>query len=170
VTARLFFAVWPPAKAAAALHAWAREARRRTGGRVTRAGAIHLTLAFLGDVEEGRLEELRTLEITGRRHDLPIEQARYWPRNRIVWAGPLELPSLLGEIAKELGRILGQRSFRTEKREFAAHVTLIRNAGAPEALPPVPRVHWPVEEVALVRSRLSPAGPDYAIVQRYALA
>jgi 2'-5' RNA ligase len=170
VTARLFFAVWPPAKAAASLHAWAREAQRRTGGRATRAEAIHLTLAFLGDVEEGRLEELRMLEITGKRHDLPIEQARYWPRKRIAWAGPLELPLALAGIAKELGRTLEQRSFRTEKRAFAAHVTLIRNARAPEALPPLPRVYWPVAEIALVRSRLSPAGPDYAIVQRYALA
>lgn len=152
------------------MHAWAREARRATGGRATRAGTIHLTLAFLGNVEAGRLDELRALELRGRRHALPIEQARYWPRNRIVWAGPEELPSALGRLAKDLKEILEKRGFRTEMRDFAAHVTLIRNARAPQALPPLPRLHWPVEEVVLVESRPADAGRAYEVLQRYALA
>lgn len=167
---RLFFAAWPPAKAAASLHAWAREARRKAGGRATRADRIHLTLAFLGDVDEARLEELASLELRGRRHDLPIEQACYWRRNRIVWAGPLETPASLLHIAVLLNQELKARQFRAEAREFAAHVTLIRDARAPDGLPPLPRVRWPVAEVVLVRSHLSPAGPDYSIVHRYALA
>lgn len=167
---RLFFAAWPSAKAAATLHAWAREAQRKTGGRATRAEKIHLTLAFLGDVDETRLEELMSLELRGRCHDLPIEQARYWPCNRIVWAGPSEVPPDLGELARELGRMLEQKGFRTERREFAAHVTLLRNARAPDALPPLPQLRWPIKEVLLVRSRLDPAGSDYSIVERYALA
>ncbi len=106
----------------------------------------------------------------GRRHELPIEQARYWPRNRIVWVGPDELPPALGELASDLKGILEQRGFRTELRDFAAHVTLIRNARAPEALPPLPRLRWPVEEAVLVESRPADAGHAYEIVRRYALA
>lgn len=169
-TLRLFFALWPPREAADALHAWAREARRATGGRVTRAETIHLTLAFLGNVAEARLEDLKAIGMRGRRHELPIEQARYWPRNRIVWAGPDELPSALGELAKELKELLEQEHFRTEKREFAAHVTLIRDATVSDALPPLPRVRWPVEEAVLVESRPTDAGRDYRVLRRYALA
>ncbi len=106
----------------------------------------------------------------GRRHALPIEQARYWPRNRIVWVGPETLPPALGELATDLKAILERRGFRTEHRDFAAHVTLIRNARAPEALPPLPRLHWPVEEIVLVESRPADAGRAYEVVQRYALA
>ena len=167
---RLFFAAWPPAKAAASLHAWALEARRRTGGRATRAATIHLTLAFLGEVDEERLDELKTLELRGERHDLPIEQACYWPHNRIVWAGPRDLPSALEVLARELNRILEHLGLRTERREFAAHVTLIRNARAPETFPALPRVRWPVEEIVLVESRPVAAGRDYRVLRRYALA
>ena len=133
------------------------------------AERIHLTLAFLGEVEQERLAELKALPVRGRCHELPIEQARYWPRSRIVWVGPERTPEPLLRLSGGLNRELGSRRFRTEAREFAAHITLLRDARAPEALPPLPRVRWPVEEVVLARSRLSPAGPDYSIVQRYAL-
>jgi 2'-5' RNA ligase len=169
VTVRLFFAVWPPAKTAAALHAWALAARRSAGGRATRAETIHLTLAFLGDVSEDRLPELEALRIEGRRHDLPLEVARYWPRNRIVWAGPEQTPDALQQVFASLREELKARNFRTEAQQFAAHVTLIRNARAAASLPP-PRVRWPVEEVVLVESRPAATGRDYQVVRRYALA
>ncbi|HUK04146.1 MAG TPA: RNA 2',3'-cyclic phosphodiesterase [Burkholderiales bacterium] len=162
--------MWPPREAAAALHGWAREACRATGGRLTRADTIHLTLAFLGDVAEPRLEELKALEIVGSRHFLPIVEARYWPHNRIVWAGPAEMPAPLGRLADDLALSLNSKNFKTEKRQFAAHVTLIRNAHAPDGLPPLPRLRWPVDEVVLVESRPADAGRRYEVLRRYALA
>jgi len=153
-----------------ALHRWAGEAQRSSGGRVTRLEAIHLTLAFLGEVEEGRLPELKALQLTGSRHLLPIEQARYWTRNRIVWVGPGETPGPLLALANDLNRELQARQFRSEAREFAAHITLIRNAHAPGALPDLPPVRWPVEECVLVESRAAGAGRTYEVLARYALA
>ena len=136
---------------------------------MTRAETIHLTLAFLGDVAQERLDELKALAIHGRRHELPIEQAGYWPHNRIVWAGPGEMPASLERLASDLSRALSAMGFKTENREFAAHVTLIRKARAVTPLPPLPRVRWPVEEVVLVESRRAGAGRSYAVRQRYAL-
>jgi len=121
-------------------------------------------------VDEDRLAELRHLAITGRRHELPIEQARYWAHNRIVWAGPIEVPGVLDDLAKELGLLLDQQGFRTEKREFAAHVTLVRDARAPDGLPPLPATRWPVEEVVLVESQPAESGRRYEVRQRYGLA
>jgi 2'-5' RNA ligase len=167
---RLFFAVWPPREAAAALHRWAGEARRSSGGRVMRLETIHLTLAFLGDVEEGRLRELKALELTGSRHLLPIELARYWAHNGIVWVGPEETPGPLLALANALNRELQARQFRSEAREFAAHVTLIRKAHAPDALPALPSVRWPIEECVLVESRPAGAGRNYEVLARYPLS
>lgn len=144
--------------------------RLATGGRVTRAETIHLTLAFLGGVAQERLDELKALAIQGRRHELPIVLARYWDHNRIVWVGPDESPAPLLQLSDLLNRELKARQFPTEAREFAAHITLIRKARAVEALPPLPRVRWPVEEVVLVESRPAGAGRDYRVVARYALA
>lgn len=155
---RLFFAAWPDAGTAEALWAWAREAQRACGGRLTRIETIHLTLAFLGDADPqaaraaGEAVRLQGCTFT-------VEQARYWSHNRIVWVGPKETPGALSALSRALG----------ETRRYAAHVTLVRNA-RPAELPPLPALAWPVREFALVSSKLSDAGPSYEILARYALA
>jgi len=160
----------PPRETAQALHEWAGAVQRTSGGRVTRPEPIHLTLAFLGEVEEGRVATLKALEPRAAKHRLPIEQARYWKHNRIVWVGPLQTPAAAQGLVSSLGSILKQNGFRTEARDFTAHITLIRKARDPGRLPPVPEVSWPVEEAVLLRSRLSREGSSYEIVQRYPLS
>lgn len=155
---RLFFAAWPPEAAARALADWAHEARKVCGGRAPRREHIHLTLAFLGDVDAAAA---RLQGAAVRRQPLAfrIEQARYWAHNRIVWAGPLETPSELRQLARDLG----------EKRAFAAHVTLLRKAHAAAVLPPLPLLDWPVTEFRLVNSKLGREGPSYEVLATYAL-
>ena len=166
---RLFFALWPPRETAEALHAWALEAQRACGGRVTRAETIHLTLAFLGEVGEFRLSDLKSPGIKGEKHSLPIEQARYWSHNQIVWVGPRETPGFLLSVVENLKKELDSKGFKTEKRPFAAHITLIRKARAQGTLPPLPAVDWPVTECVLVHSQLAATGPRYEVLQRFPL-
>lgn len=164
---RIFFAIWPPAAAARALAQWAREAQRLTGGALTAEEKIHLTLAFLGEADQDRaIRAARTVE--GQPHALPIEDARYWRDNHIVWAGPRETPAALAELFKRLELALFKEDFILERRPFTAHVTLIRKARA-ATLPPLPAIAWPVREFLLVRSQLSSAGSAYEPLQRFAL-
>ena len=165
---RLFFAIWPPQAAAESLHRWALQAQHETGGRVTRADTIHLTLAFLGEAEpEGAAAAASS--VRAARHELPIEQARYWPHNHIVWVGPREMPPALAAMAGALSGSLSKGGFTLEARAFHAHVTLIRKARAQGALPPLPAVAWPVEKFALVRSELAADGARYSVLQRFTL-
>jgi 2'-5' RNA ligase len=166
---RLFFAVWPPPEAAEALHHWALLAGRATGGRPAGAGAIHLTLAFLGETDEARLAELKALRTAGRGHLLPLECALHRLRQRIVWVAPRKTPEALAALAGALAGRLAEGGFRTEARPFAAHVTLVRKTRERGELPPLPEVRWPVAEFLLVRSRLSAAGTRYETLARYAL-
>ncbi len=165
---RLFFAAWPPPAAARTLAQWAREAQRATGGRATAEDKIHLTLAFLGEANEAKALAAAK-RVSAPAHDLPIEEARYWGDNRIVWAGPRETPPPLLELFNSLQLELYKENFILERRPFAAHVTLIRKARA-ATLPPVPAVGWPVKEFLLVRSRLSSGGSTYEPVGRFPLA
>ena len=143
---------------------------RSSGGRVTRVDAIHLTLAFLGDVDEGRLAVLRKLRTKGKRHVLRIDAARYHKANGMVWVGPAKIPGPLSEMVASLAAFLKSNDFRTEERPFAAHITLLRNAGVPPEIPELPRIDWRVDEMVLVRSRLSPKGSSYEVLQRYPLS
>lgn len=135
---------------------------------MTRADTIHLTLAFLGEADPERAAAAAR-GVGAPHHALPIEQARYWAHNHIVWAGPWEMPPALAALAASLGSALAKSGFELEERAFQAHVTLIRKARAKGALPLLPAVAWPVEEFALVRSELSAEGARYAVLQRFAL-
>ena len=169
---RLFFAAWPPPRTALGLQRWAEEAARETRGKVTRAETIHLTLAFLGEVEDPRIQSVVKAagQTAGKAHRLLLEQARYWKHNRIVWVGPNETPPPLAALAADLKSALMREGFALEQRAFEAHVTLIRKASAPRALPVLPALDWPVDEFVLVRSTLSNVGSSYEVLERFPLA
>jgi len=153
-----------------ALHAWALEAQRSCGGRATRAETIHLTLAYLGHVDAELVAGLQGISVAAVCHTLPIEAARYWARNHIVWLGPRETPNALEALVSSLVLQLNEKGFKTESRKFSAHITLIRKARDPGTLPVVPAVTWPVEEFVLVRSRLSATGSRYEVLERFPLS
>jgi RNA 2',3'-cyclic 3'-phosphodiesterase len=148
---RLFFALWPPPATARALADWARAAARDSGGRATAEEKIHLTLAFLGEAKpEKALAAAR--RVNGKKFNLTLEQAVYWQRNRIVWAGPQQAPPALLKMAETLQRELCREEFILERRAFAAHITLVREARTPGQLPELPILQWPVNEFLLIRS------------------
>jgi 2'-5' RNA ligase len=165
---RLFFALWPPRETAQALSDWATQACGQSGGKITGVENIHLTLAFLGEADaEKALGAAR--RVKARRHELPIEAARYVKRNEMVWVAPAAVPLELTALAADLQRALRAAGFALEERPFAAHVTLVRKARMPRSIPPLPRVRWPVDEFVLVQSRTSPKGSTYEPLERFAL-
>ena len=161
---RLFFAAWPPPETAGALAQWAQP----LGGRAIPADKIHLTLAFLGDVQPDPAIAAAQ-RVRGRAHDLPIEVAKYWKHNQIVWIGPRETPAALKALVEALHKELHDDGFRLESRPFAAHVTLRRKAPKPISLPALPAVEWPIRELALVSSAVSSKGSTYTVLERFRL-
>lgn len=57
-TMRLFYALWPAPTLATSLASWAEQACPATGGRIMRTETLHLTLAFLGNIDMETAEEL----------------------------------------------------------------------------------------------------------------
>ena len=169
---RLFFALWPSAEAARALGEWANEVCSQTGGRATAPTTIHLTLAFLGEAEPGgAIAAARKLQQHCKTFNLPVDTAKYWRHNRIVWVGPQAMPEPLRQLAADLRRELLLKNFAMEEREFAAHVTLIRKAGPPKSLPPLPSIEWPAREFVLVCSVPDKErSPHYETLERFLLA
>ena len=141
---------------------------KQTDGSAMRTENIHLTLAFLGEADPGKAHDAAQ-GIKGARHELPIDHARYWRHNKIVWVGPQVMPPPLSALVGQLHGALKEESFVLEERPFAAHVTLLRKARPPKALPPLPAVEWPVNEFVLIRSRTSPRGATYECLERFPL-
>ncbi len=169
-TARSFFALWPTPAARDVLAKWAHETQRECGGRATPAEKIHLTLAFLGDVERTRIEGLQAAAqgLAGERFAFTLDQVGYWRHNRIIWAGTTNVPPALIALVSTLEGRLKTLGYPGEERPYAAHITLLRNArrAAPSGPPPV---QWAVDEFTLVESKPAERGTRYVIVGRWPL-
>ena len=101
-------------------------------GRFTRSSAVHLTLKFLGNIEDSQVDDIvLVLKETGQMVDrlcLYIEKIGVFPnrrRPRIVWAGIREEPELL-ELQKRVEYGLRQLGFEAEERPFRPHLTIMR--------------------------------------------
>ena len=169
--ARLFFAAWPTPAVQRALHRIAEHAQRECSGRAIAARNIHLTLAFLGNVDRGRMPQLDAVAAatTGAPCDLVVDRVEYWRRNRILWAGvercPLPLPALVADLSSGL-RAIG---FSLDERPYVPHITLVRNARRKPADSAIAAITWPVRDLALVES--VPRGRErvYEVLRRWPL-
>jgi 2'-5' RNA ligase len=167
---RLFFALWPDDATRAALADWGGQIHHVTGGRPTRAEAIHQTLAFLGDCEPARLAEAEAAagRVRPRRFELLLDRAAVWNHNGIAWAGTSAVPPELEAVVAELRAALAEARFTVDRKPFVPHITLVRKTRRGGALPALEPIRWPVIGFVLVRSVLQPDGSDYAIQRRWA--
>ncbi len=103
------------------------------------AAGIHLTLAFLGELDDDRLALAMEATRTAT-HDYPAFDYRltapgtFGPpqQPRVIWMGIEDRPlaqlhgSPLQRLHRILNRELERRGFETEKRPFSPHLTLAR--------------------------------------------
>jgi len=171
---RLFFALWPDPAAAAALLEAASPALAACRVRPVPAERLHLTLAFLGQVDEGGLEAVR--EAAGSLRAPPLEvtldSLQCWLRPQVLVARSTAPTPETAAAASELWTLLGSLGFEPETRPFRAHVTLARKVraqpagGLPHLIGPVT---WRASDFVLVKSVSDPQGLRYEIIGRWPL-
>jgi len=162
---RLFFALWPDEAVRAQLAHWARELHAVCGGRPTRTENLHLTAAFLGNVEEVRVAEVERAadDVAPRVVSLVLDQPGYWKHNRIAWAGASVVPRELEIFVAELRSALTRSHIGFDSKAFLSHVTLLRDAREPREMPALDPIEWRLDGFALVRSVTLPKGSRYEI-------
>ncbi len=167
--ARVFFALWPDQPVRRALHDVGRRLHQALKGRLTRTPSIHLTLLFVGDVEEGRLDALRDAAstVTVEPFTMLLDRAACWRHHRIAWVGPSNPPQALEGLAMCLRTRTAEAGFAFDRKPFAAHVTLLRDADCAVVVDRIAPVDWDVREFVLVRSRLDAAGSRYEVIGRW---
>ena len=149
-----------------------------------RAENLHVTLKFLGEVAEGKVDAVRS-GLANTRSDKPIalefRGLGFFPNEkhpRVFWAG-MEASSNLKTLAGDIEGAVEKLGIPREKREFSPHLTLARfeRPRLPEALRKLIAENQQREfgslrtnEFHLIQSKLKPAGAEYTTVATFQFA
>ena len=153
------------------------QAARFSGGRPVRAENLHVTLAFLGAVREGRLAQLADI---GRRAAalglggepalvLAFDHLEYWRAAQLLCALPPAPPAPIAALARRLQELLADRGFASDLKPFRPHVTVARKVSRPAGDVSLAPLVWRFTELALLESRTLPEGALYSVVESFPL-
>ena len=147
---------------------------------------IHLTLKFLGGVEETRIPLIKRAIQEGLRGGGPLVLSLAGlgvfpnPRSpRVIWVGVEGDTERMEKLQKRLEQALEEVGFPREARSFSPHMTLGRmrsrqgTAGLMELVERLGEYRAgsiQAESIELMRSQLHPAGAIYTILESFPLS
>jgi 2'-5' RNA ligase len=168
---RLFFALWPGEALQRTLYELGR-AVAPPGGKPMAAQNLHITLAFLGTIDDDKRNcmEKSAAAIRLPPFELRLDCAGYWPRPQVVWLGCREVPQPLAALAGQLNTAMAACGLTPESRPYSPHLTVLRKARQGPRQLDMDTVHWPVGDFVLVQSLTLPEGAQYQVVRRWPLA
>jgi 2'-5' RNA ligase len=150
-----------------------------------RAEGIHITLKFLGWVDDEREPGIADAAAAGVADAGPFRLSLVgiggFPSAtapRVVWVGVTQGAREMSELARRIEDALEPLGFERERREFSPHVTLgrVRSPRGRDRLAARigeererPFGEMEVERVELMRSDLHPTGPVYTSQREFAL-
>jgi RNA 2',3'-cyclic 3'-phosphodiesterase len=125
---RAFFALWPDETERKALHAQAIEAAARTGGRAVAPEKLHLTLLFLGQIDERTAACLAAGAGRAAFEDFDLSLSAIGGRRKagVAWIAPDEVPAPLARLHQSLAAMARDCGISLEPRAYVPHLTLAR--------------------------------------------
>ena len=168
---RLFFALWPDAGVRSQI-AEVVELLPDNSGRRVRPENLHITLVFLGNVQEQFIPELtagaQRLKIPG--FSLQIDQGGWWKRPKIAWLAPEHTPAPLLELAEQINQLIKRAGLSVEKRSYRPHLTIARKVNRPVNSLRFEPIYWNVKDFCLVESVTHEHGVRYQVRQSWSLS
>ena len=172
---RAFVAVRVSGGVADALENFLSELRPLARIRWVRREQFHITLKFLGELEndviDDVMESLRPMKSFAP-FTVELNHIGAFPNlssPRVLWLGGDKGAKELGKLAKKVNDVLyDSAGLERESKKFTAHLTLARlkDTVLPEALVKrlgdVPALSWECSELVLMKSLLTPQGPIYS--------
>jgi len=134
---------------------------------------IHLTLKFLGEVRDEKLEKVKAALATVTMAELKLESTKIGTFPHVLWLG-VKVNSELAQLQKRVAEAV--RPFTThDPRSFVAHLTIARfeeltpddDAALKEILKERIEVKWKVRSFTLYKSTLTPSGPVYEPLAKF---
>lgn len=152
------------------------------GLKLVKPELVHLTLKFLGDIPESKVEPISTAlsEIHCTPFNARVAGVGVFPNPsyiKVVWLGAQGEFDLLHS---EVERVLKEFRFKKDKGKFTAHATLARVKFLDESskshmarvlaeLQDVDLGEFPVRTITLKKSTLTPKGPIYETLKEIPL-
>jgi 2'-5' RNA ligase len=160
-TARLFFALVPAAEVRREISAC--RSQLELPARPVAGANLHITLAFLGAVETGRIDALRAIagSVACPGCTLRLDRVGWFPRAGVVWLGSQSPPDDLLAFQGQLAGRLAECGFRAERRNWLPHLTLYRKMRKRLATIDIDPVEWTIDGFSLMRSNLTDTGAIY---------
>jgi 2'-5' RNA ligase len=167
---RLFLALYPDAEVRNNLHQLASQLLKGTNARVMPESKLHITLKFLGSVDESRLSCLiQNLDrIRGKQFVLRFEGIEYRKRQQMLWA-VADLPDALVELGELVEQSAIDCGLPPNNHTFSPHITLARKVRKKMRLPDIEVPETRIEEFNLVRSETLAEGSQYTKLKSWPL-
>lgn len=127
--------------------------------RATKAGDLHLTVAFIGDLADGTAITVAAAiaKMPVKPFDYRLDTLGFFEDAGVVWVGGDANVSgkPLDALAARVRRLLDRLMVDYDRRAFVPHVTLLRGASRSDAQrlnASVPPITWTIDSIALYRS------------------
>jgi 2'-5' RNA ligase len=149
-------------------------------GRAIPAENFHLTLAFLGSLEETKIAALSSIaeNVAAAYRDLPqsaepiaitLDKAEHWRKPELLCATASEPAPAAAALAHVLKEALVAGGFAPDLKPFRVHATLARKVRRVSRALTMPPVAWTFTELRLIESRTDPHGSSYSTVEKWVL-
>ncbi len=149
----------------------------------TKPENIHVTLKFLGDVEESKIDSIAGViqKVTEniQSFTVKVKTLGAFPnlrRARVLWMGLENVSAELTQIAEGIETGLSQLGFPKEERKFSPHLTIgrVKSALSNRFVEKFQSYafeggEFKVEEIILMKSDLHPAGAIYTRLRKFGL-
>jgi RNA 2',3'-cyclic 3'-phosphodiesterase len=173
---RLFVALPLPAETGAELANWMKSCGPQSALRWTLEEQLHITLHFLGEVEEVRLG-LVTAALEGlhlHQFNVEFERVEVLGRAGVLAAAAKLTPQLAALEIEVRSRVAALGERRAADHEFHPHITLARaRRGAavpkPRSLLPLPELRFTANCFRLYRSELRQKGAVHTVIREWQL-
>ena len=143
----------------------------RRPDRATKRPNLHITLVFLGAVDEATHQclEREATRVAGAAFTLVLDRLGYFPRPQILWLGPSVCPNALTDLVAELGVGLKQCGLRPETRPYKPHMTLARRVRSVDTGVEIAPIEWRINSYHLVESITEHGGVRYQSLRQFSL-
>jgi 2'-5' RNA ligase len=175
---RVFLAIEPSPDERRAIADW-RDRHAPAPGRAIPAGNFHVTLAFLGEFGQSRIDTLcervdeEALALSPSFSPPPplhLNQVAYRAKLGIYWLGSGEKPPALDTLARRLQQLGTRLGAKRDRHPFTPHVSLYRGCELPPGAPDLPPdIRLLCDNITLFESRRGRSGASYHALEQWPL-